>query len=65
MRVTPSNRIAALPSTCGIEQAKIGAVNRFRDSASERIFEGRLAPRLPAESSEYCQVEATSGRVGR
>ena len=51
MRVTPSNRIAALPSTCGIEQAKIGAVNRFRDSASERIFEGRLVPDSRLRSS--------------
>ena len=45
-----------MPSTCGIEQAKIGAVNRFRDSASERILEGRLVPRLPAEIQRRARV---------
>lgn len=39
----------ALPRRLGVEQDNIRPVNRFRDSASERIFEGRLVPRLPAE----------------
>ena len=31
-------------------------VNRFRDSASERVFEGRLVPRLPTEIRHRARV---------
>ena len=39
-----------------IRQDNIKPVNRFRDSASERIFEGRLVCRLPAEIQHRARV---------